>query len=70
MFNNKELDILNKVYDTYGVYDGDELENLTHKEEPWIKARSGCGPLDYSRNPISMKDMRDYYGERIGRKYE
>lgn len=66
----QERDILDKVYDTYGGYDGDELERLTHMEEPWQKARRGCGPLDYSRNPISMKDMRDYYGERIGRKYE
>ena len=61
---------LDSVYEVYGSYSADELENITHHEEPWIKARKGCSPSQYSRNPISMKDMRDYYGKRIGKVYE
>ena len=61
---------MDKVYDVYGDYTGDELELLTHHEFPWEHAREGYSPSEYSRNPISMKDMRDYYGERIGKKYE
>lgn len=68
-FNPVELDLMNKVFDTYGEYTGDELEGLTHREKPWLNARKGCSPSEYSRNPISMKDMRDYYGERIGKSY-
>lgn len=64
-----ELELINKVYDTYGSYTADELEALTHKEEPWLNARRGCSPSEYSRNPISMIKMRDYYGERIGKSY-
>ena len=60
---------MDKVYETYGNYTGDELEELTHAELPWQNARKGCSPSEYSRNPISMKDMRDYYGERIGKIY-
>lgn len=60
---------LDKVYETYGDYDADDLERLTHAEDPWNNARKGCAPGSYSRNPIALKDMRDYYGERIGRTY-
>lgn len=69
LFSELEIDIMDKVYETYGGYTGDELENLTHAELPWQNARKGCSPSEYSRNPISMKDMRDYYGERIGKTY-
>lgn len=66
----EEKDIVDKVFEVYGDYTADELESLTHRESPWQKARQGYLPSAYSRSPISMKDMRDYYGERIGRKYE
>ena len=69
LFSEQEMDIMDKVYETYGNYTGDELEELTHAELPWQNARKGCSPSEYSRNPISMKDMRDYYGERIGKIY-
>lgn len=60
---------LNQVYDVYGGYEADQLERITHMEEPWKKARNGCSVSMYSRNPISLAEMRDYYGERIGKKY-
>ncbi len=69
LFTSSEIDLMDKVYDIYGDYTGDELESLTHREYPWEHARMGCSPSEYSRNPISMKDMRDYYGERIGKNY-
>lgn len=65
-----EKDVLDKVYNVYGSYTADELEAISHREMPWQKARRGSSPSDYSRNPISMNDMRDYYGERINKKYE
>lgn len=68
--DNRVLGILDRVYEFYGNYSADELENITHKEEPWKAARGNCMPQEYSRNPISLIAMRNYYGERIGRKYE
>lgn len=65
-----EKDLLDKVYGEYGGYTADELESITHREMPWRKARRGSSPSEYSRNPISMKDMRRYYGERIGKTYD
>lgn len=70
IFTNTELDLLEKVYETYGDYTADELEAISHKEIPWLNARKGCDPYEYSRNPISMRDMRNYYGERIKRTYD
>ncbi len=58
---------LEQVYNTYGNYDADDLERITHGEFPWKKAREGCSLGAYSRKPISLNDMRDYYGERIGK---
>lgn len=66
--NEKKL--MDSVFNVYGRYTADELESMTHQEEPWKNARQGCAPSAYSRNPISMKDMRDYYGGRIVKKYE
>lgn len=63
-------DFLEQVYSVYGDYDADELESITHKETPWIKARRGCSPGAYSRNPISLNDMKKYYGERIDKHYD
>ena len=58
---------LDEVYKVYGDYNADELEKITHREMPWRNARKGIPAGAYSRNPIRLSDMRDYYGERIGK---
>lgn len=63
--DNRTASFLDEVYKVYGDYDADELERLTHKEKPWRNARKGIPAGVYSRNPILLSDMRDYYGERI-----
>lgn len=69
-FSNEAVrSFLDNVYNTYGSYDADNLERITHSEMPWQKARQGCAPGVYSRNPISLNDMKNYYGERINRKW-
>ena len=37
----KEKEVLDMVWDVYGKFDGKYLVNLTHTEEPWLKARHG-----------------------------
>ena len=56
---------LDDVYEVYGGYTADELESLTHRELPWKNARHNIPSGAYSRNPISLNDMREYYKERI-----
>lgn len=70
-FNDHSVDIfLDKVYETYGHYTADELENITHMEEPWRKARGDLLYGEYSRRPIAIKDMRDFYAKKIGKVYD
>lgn len=61
--------LLDRVYKTYGHFSGDQLEQITHQESPWKEARSDCAKTEYCRNVISEKNMRDFYGSRIGKKY-
>lgn len=50
-----------EVLNIYGGYTGNQLEQLTHQEAPWINARSGIPSNHVSCNIISKKDMQDYY---------
>ena len=59
-------DILNQVWDVYGKYSADQLESMTHQEEPWIKARKGFSPLDKCNNIISDVDIFNCYIKRVG----
>ncbi|WP_416144891.1 Panacea domain-containing protein [Planococcus koreensis] len=35
IFSDRQLEVLNAVWEAYGKYDGKYLEELTHQEEPW-----------------------------------
>lgn len=60
----ESLPILESVYFTYGDLNGEQLENLTHSEQPWIEARKGYAPWQPSHNAISVDLMRKYYAEQ------
>ncbi|MEE0136997.1 Panacea domain-containing protein [Fusobacterium ulcerans] len=61
---SEDLDILESVWETYGEYDGQQLEALTHEETPWLNARKGLGKWDSSNNKISSEDMQKFYLEQ------
>ena len=64
IFSLGTLEVLRAVYDTYGDLTGMQLENLTHSEAPWQKARGELypsKPLDVCTNEIQEQDMREYY---------
>ena len=56
-------EILDSVWEVYGSYDGKFLEELTHSEDPWKKARRNLSPDALSNNEISLNDMAEYYRE-------
>ena len=60
----KTLEVLKAVYNTYGGFSGDQLERLTHSEEPWIQARGGRKPWETCTQVISMRSMTEYYGQK------
>jgi uncharacterized phage-associated protein len=45
----------------YGQLSADELENLTHNEDPWQMARVGCSKYEVSSNKITDANIIDYY---------
>lgn len=55
------VDLLERVYETYKDFDGDQLEIMTHREAPWLNQRAGLKPWESSENIIRAQDMRDYY---------
>jgi uncharacterized phage-associated protein len=52
---------INSVIQAYGELSGYELSMQTHREEPWLNARVGLKPGEYSRRAIEPRAMRDYY---------
>ena len=62
----KVIKLLDAVYETYGKFTGDQLESLTHSEDPWIEARGDLKPWENGTTAITCCSMRKYYQ----RKYE
>ncbi len=64
VFSEDEIDVLNQVWDVYGIYSGNQLEEICHKETPWIEARNGLPPYASSNQTISDKTMFIYYNKQ------
>lgn len=60
-FSEDTEDVLNQVWDIYGGYNGNQLESITHQEEPWIEARGDSKPLDASNVLLNDKTIFSYY---------
>lgn len=59
--------LIDMIWSVYGKYDADYLELLNHSEEPWQNARQGVSPFESSSAEISEKDMKRFYGEKLGK---
>lgn len=67
--NNKEKGTIDLVIDTFGKYSGKILEKITHKEEPWLKAREGYLEDEISDEEISSDVIKKYFKD-ISKKYD
>lgn len=56
-----EIDLLDMVLMNYGKKSARFLEELTHSEFPWIKAREGFRANQPSNRKIPIQDMMGYY---------
>src|SRR3989344_2225026 len=54
----KEKEVLDMVWGIYGKFDGKYLINLTHSEEPWLKARQGLNKDSLSQSVITDESMK------------
>ncbi|HUX35951.1 MAG TPA: type II toxin-antitoxin system antitoxin SocA domain-containing protein [Candidatus Paceibacterota bacterium] len=57
--------VLDDVWKTYGKFNADYLEILTHNETPWQEARDGMAADQSCNNEISTDSMKEYYGRRL-----
>lgn len=60
-FSDKEIAILDAVFNTYWEFSGNQLEELTHREAPWRDARGNLSPWEPGTNEITHQAMRDFY---------
>ena len=56
---------LEDIWNKFGDFSADELEYMTHHEEPWKNARNGRGVLTRSNEKISKKDIFLYYNKLV-----
>ncbi|AVI47061.1 hypothetical protein B4092_5003 [Bacillus licheniformis] len=57
----KEKEHLDKIWDVFGMYSGDELEYLTHQEDPWKITRGDLDPEAPTNKVIPEDIIRSYY---------
>jgi len=56
---------INAVLEAYGSLTGDQLETMTHREEPWQEARRGLPPDARCEKEIDETVMGNYYRKRL-----
>jgi uncharacterized phage-associated protein len=59
--DDEDLEILESVWMTYGSYAANALEALTHRELPWIEARTGYKSEERCQVVILPSTMKKYY---------
>lgn len=57
--------IAEQIYRIYGKLDGDELEQLTHKESPWLNARKGIESWAPSNEKIKFTDLVEFFSKKF-----
>ena len=62
-----ETSTIDAVLDFYGEKSAHELSEMTHREEPWKRARGNAAPGDRSTNEITEAAMFEYYDGLITR---
>ena len=58
-------DILDQVWDVYGIHTGNELEDITHQEDPWKESRIGLSTFEPGRREISDNTIFNYYSRKV-----
>ena len=56
---------IDAVLEVYAPLTGDQLETLTHNEDPWVVARAGRAPDERCETEIDEALMGEYYRSRL-----
>ena len=60
-FSEKEIELLESIWYTYGELTANAIEALTHTEEPWRRARGNLDEFASCNNIISHDSMKSFY---------
>ena len=63
--NNEACEHIDGVLEVYAKFSGTQLEDLTHREEPWIRAREGFRASQRCEREIDEQIMAHYYAQQI-----
>lgn len=64
---NKKV-VIDNVIKSFGIYNGKDLEKMTHYEMPWIESRAGINTDEKGKKVISKEDIAEYF-EKIKEEY-
>jgi uncharacterized phage-associated protein len=56
---------IDAVLDSYGHLTGFQLSALTHQERPWVEARGDVEPGVFSRTPLDLDVMQEFFSSQI-----
>lgn len=56
---------VDNVLESYALYSGIELEDMSHQEKPWQQARGDFAPNERCENEISNEVLGDFFRARI-----
>ena len=56
---------IDKIVEAYGKFTGSQLEDMSHKEEPWLKAREGYRPSQRCEIELDNEIVAKYYKSRL-----
>ena len=60
-FSEKEIELLESIWLTYGELTSNALEAQTHIDFPWRNARVGLNEFSHSNAQIKHEDMKNFY---------
>ena len=63
IFDDNTTDLLNQVWNIYGSLTADQLEHLTHQEDPWKMAIEGVPFGEACTNRITSLSIFNYYSK-------
>jgi len=63
--DQEEKDHIDRVLSVYAKFTGAQLEEMTHQEEPWVKARDGYAPFERCEVELDEEVMKQYYKQRL-----
>ncbi len=59
--SESELNAIDMVINTFGLYSPKTLELISHRQDPWLEKRVGYGVNDASNEPINEDSLKQYF---------